>query len=69
MEQIGAKLFVATPPFYCPYILQSEMLRHFEMIVNATNVDVCIYNMSANTGANMQPGIIKELAKKRMPCY
>lgn len=63
LESIGAEAAVATPPFYTSNLLQSEMQRHFEAILDNTNINLCIYNMPGLTGGiDIAPETITELA-------
>lgn len=63
LESIGAKAAVATPPFYTSNLLQSEIIRHFEAILERTNINLCIYNMPGLTGGiDIAPATIAELA-------
>lgn len=64
LESIGAEAAVATPPFYTPGLLQSEILRHFQAILEHTSLKLCIYNMPGLTGGiDIAPETIAQLAE------
>ena len=63
LEDIGAKIAVVTQPFYEPRLLQSEILRHYEAVLNKTSIDICVYNMPGLTGGiDILPETIAQLA-------
>lgn len=64
LESIGAEAAVVTPPFYTSNLLQSEIRRHFEAILDNTSINLCIYNMPGLTGGiEIAPDTIAQLAE------
>lgn len=63
LESIGAEAAVVTPPFYASGLQQSEIQRHFEVILERTNINLCIYNIPPLMGGiDIAPETIAELA-------
>lgn len=64
LESIGAESAVATAPFYTSNLLQSEVRRHYEAILDHTNINLCIYNMPGLIGGtDIAPETIAALAQ------
>lgn len=64
LESIGARVAVVTAPFYTAGIYQSELLRHFEAILENTEIEICVYNIPSLTGGNnIEPETIERLSK------
>lgn len=62
MEAIGADaLSVITPFFLVP--TQEEVIKHYKAIASAVNIPIILYNIPKNTGMNLEPDTIAELAK------
>lgn len=58
LEQMGAHIACAVPPFYMihfspPEDVQSQVLRHFEHIAGATDLKLLVYGMSSGTHVNI----------------
>jgi len=63
LEQIGAKIVVATPAFYLQNTCQDEIIRHFEIICKSTNLKVVAYNIPATTHVNILPETIQKISQ------
>ena len=64
LENIGAKIAVVTPPCYAPGLMQSEILRHYEAILDRTTIDICLYNIPTMMGGiGIEPEIACTLAE------
>ncbi|MBP2631735.1 MAG: dapA4 [Firmicutes bacterium] len=62
MEALGADaLSVITPYFLVPS--QSEVIHHYKAIAEAVKIPIIIYNIPKNTGMNLEPETVLELAK------
>lgn len=62
MEALGADaLSVITPYFLVPS--QSEVMQHYKAIAEAVKIPIIIYNIPKNTGMNLDPETVLELAK------
>ncbi len=55
LEQLGAKIFVATPAFYLQNSCQDEILRHYEAVSRATEHWIAAYNIPVTTHVNILP--------------
>lgn len=53
-------LTVITP--YLVKLTQTELLQHFKMISETVNAPIILYNIPSNTGINIDPTTLKELA-------
>ena len=63
LEDIGAAIAVVTPPCYAPRLMQSEILRHYEAVLNHTNIDICLYSIPTLMGGiGIEPETAYELA-------
>lgn len=63
LEDLGADIAVVTAPFYTPCLMQSELKRHFESILDHTEMKLCIYNIPGLIGGiEIGPEIMTELA-------
>ncbi|MFL0267672.1 4-hydroxy-tetrahydrodipicolinate synthase [Candidatus Clostridium radicumherbarum] len=64
MEAIGADaLSVITPFFLVP--TQEEVIKHYKAIASAVKIPIILYNIPKNTGMNLEPDTIAELAKAK----
>ncbi|MBP2657754.1 MAG: dapA4 [Firmicutes bacterium] len=62
MEALGADaLSVITPYFLVPS--QSEIIQHYTAIAEAVRIPIVLYNIPKNTGINLEPETVRELAK------
>ena len=62
MEALGADaLSVITPYFLVPS--QSEIIQHYKAIAEAVRIPIVLYNIPKNTGINLEPETVRELAK------
>ncbi|WP_110954675.1 4-hydroxy-tetrahydrodipicolinate synthase [Anaerosinus massiliensis] len=62
METLGADaLSVITPYFIVPS--QAELLRHYQAIADAVSIPIVMYNIPKNTGINLEPETVTELAR------
>lgn len=62
MEAVGADaLSVISPYFIAPK--QAELKEHYRLIAEAVSLPVILYNIPGNTGINIDPEIVRELAK------
>lgn len=62
MEALGADaLSIITPYFLVPS--QSEVIQHYKAIAEAVKIPIIIYNIPKNTGMNLDPETVLELAK------
>ncbi len=62
MEALGADaLSVITPYFLVPS--QSEVIQHYKTIAESVKTPIVLYNIPKNTGINLDPETVKELAK------
>ncbi|MDF2636613.1 MAG: dapA4 [Pelosinus sp.] len=62
MEALGADaLSVITPYFLVPS--QSEVIQHYKTIAESVKIPIVLYNIPKNTGINLDPETVKELAK------
>lgn len=62
MEALGADaLSVITPYFLVPS--QNEVIQHYKAIAETVKIPIIIYNIPKNTGMNLEPETVLELAK------
>ena len=72
LEDMGGTCAAVTPIFYDRHTSQDETVRHFEKILNETNVDLFIYNIPPFTGIKLTPATVIKIAgldKKRIVGY
>lgn len=62
LERMGADALSVITPYFLTYT-QQELLVHFRMIAEATELPVLLYNIPARTGNSLQPQTVKELSK------
>ncbi|MBP1962895.1 4-hydroxy-tetrahydrodipicolinate synthase [Paenibacillus aceris] len=62
LERMGADALSVITPYFLTYT-QQELLVHFRMIADATELPVLLYNIPARTGNSLQPQTVKELSK------
>lgn len=62
VEQVGAKIVVATTSFYLQNSCQDEIVRHYEAIAKSTNLKIVVYNIPGMTHAPIKPETIRTLA-------
>ncbi len=61
-EDLGADIALVISPYYnCP--TQSGLLRHFEQLLDQTNLPILLYNHPKRTGVNLELPTLLELAK------
>ena len=61
MEAIGADALSVITPFLVP-IKQSELVAHYKRIAASVKLPIVLYNIPKNTGVNIEPGSVRELA-------
>jgi 4-hydroxy-tetrahydrodipicolinate synthase len=62
MESLGADaLSVITPFFLVP--TQEEVIKHYKAVAEAVQIPIILYNIPKNTGMNLEPSTVAELAK------
>ncbi|MBP3039028.1 4-hydroxy-tetrahydrodipicolinate synthase [Bacillaceae bacterium Marseille-Q3522] len=62
MEALGADaLSVITPYFLVPS--QREVIQHYKAVAESVNIPIVLYNIPKNTGMNLEPETVAELAK------
>ncbi|OAM96328.1 4-hydroxy-tetrahydrodipicolinate synthase [Pelosinus fermentans] len=62
MEALGADaLSVITPYFLVPS--QNEIIQHYKAIAEAVRIPIVLYNIPKNTGINLEPETVRQLAK------
>lgn len=62
-ESVGADAIVITPVFYDRHTSQDEIIRLFEDVSKATNIDILAYNIPTFTMETIQPKTVYELAQ------
>ncbi|CUH96687.1 hypothetical protein P22_2777 [Propionispora sp. 2/2-37] len=62
METTGVDALSVITPFLVP-IKQSELVEHYKRIAANVNLPVLLYNIPKNTGINIEPESVQELAK------
>lgn len=62
LAHMGADALSVITPYFVTYT-QQELLTHFRMIAEATELPVLLYNIPARTGNSLQPQTVKELSK------
>ncbi len=62
MEALGADaLSVITPFFVVP--TQQEVIKHYKAIAESVQIPIILYNIPKNTGINLEPATVVELAE------
>lgn len=61
MEAIGADALSVITPFLVP-IKQSELVAHYKRIAASVKLPIVLYNIPKNTGVNIEPESVRELA-------
>ena len=62
MEKIGVDALSIITPFLVP-IKQCELVAHYKCIAAHVNLPIVLYNIPKNTGINIDPESVRELAK------
>lgn len=62
-EQMGCKCAAVTPIFYDRHTSQDETVRHFEKILDETNMELVIYNIPPFTGLKLTPPTVMKIAE------
>ncbi len=62
LEDIGGTCAAVTSIFYARHTSQDETVRHFERILNETNVDLFIYNIPPFTGLKLNATTVLKIA-------
>ncbi|OBZ17754.1 MULTISPECIES: dihydrodipicolinate synthase family protein [Bacillales] len=63
LEQLGAKIVYSTPHFYMNTSCQQEIVRHYEVLDRATDLDIMVYGHTTATGVDISTEAIVEIAK------
>lgn len=63
IKAMGGTLAVCTPAFYIRNFDQEEIIRHYEKICHASQIDIAVYNIPDTTHVNILPATIAELAE------
>lgn len=63
LETHGVDMFVATPAFYLQNSSQKEIVRHFEVLAQSTDVEIAVYNIPTTTHVNILPMTLKDIAE------
>lgn len=71
LEDMGGTCAAVTSVFYDRHTSQDETVRHFEKILEKTNVDLVIYNIPAFTGLKLTAATVIRIAEldKRVAGY
>lgn len=59
----AAASLVITPAYYKSSMTDAALMAHFTAVADASPIPVMLYNMPRNTGINMTPKLVSELAK------
>lgn len=62
MEPLGPDAISIITPFLVP-ISQEELIEHYQLIAEAVEVPMILYNIPNNTNINIEPETVKELLK------
>ena len=60
-ESIGVDGLLVVTPYYNK-ATDLGLRRYYEMIANAVNIPIILYNVPGRTGVNLKPCVVKELA-------
>jgi 4-hydroxy-2-oxoglutarate aldolase len=64
MAHLGVDaLLLVTPSYYKSQMGTDAFVRHYTAIADAASVPLILYNVPANTGINLPPEAVRELAK------
>lgn len=63
VEELGGDCVAVTPIFYARHNSQYETIRHFEKILDKTNIDLMIYNIPTFTGLNLTADTVDKIAQ------
>lgn len=71
VEKMGGSCVAVTPIFYDRHTSQDETIRHFDRILEYTNVDIMVYNIPAFVGEKMTANTVIKIGKmdKRVVGY
>ena len=61
IEALGAKAFVAVPPYYCRATTHAQMLRHFGALREKSSLEMVIYNIPICTNVSIPIEIMIEM--------
>lgn len=64
LNRVGAEAAVVVPPYYCRAHSEIQLLRHFELLRSATDLDLIFYNIPACTGVKVPVEFICELRRR-----
>ena len=60
-QELGANSALIVTPYYnCP--MQEGVYKHFEAVVNATHIPICVYNHPKRTSVNITVDTLKKIA-------
>lgn len=62
-EQMGCECAAVTPIFYDRHTSQDETVRHFERILDETNMELVIYNIPPFTGLKLTAATVMKIAE------
>ena len=64
LEGSGVTAAVVIPPYYCRAANNSQLLRHFEKMRLATNLELVLYNIPVCTGTELSVQLICDMKKR-----
>lgn len=64
LEHSGVKAAVVVSPYYCRAQNDSQLLRHFGLLREATDLELVVYNLPGCTGTIIPVKLICEMAKR-----
>ncbi len=62
-ESVGADALLVVTPYYNK-ATQNGLIKHYEMIAEAVNIPIIMYNVPSRTGCNILPATAAKLAKE-----
>lgn len=62
IKELGADAVSVITPYYLPPS-QADLVEHYKAIAEAVDIPIILYNIPGNTGINIEPDSVRELAK------